>query len=222
MAVLFYVLRGYGDLWRRAGLEEDITQMRPGRCVCISPQVCFQYRSGDQPLVFLVSTAPKWRQEWWFDAPAGYWQQPDATRPSVELERTALVAPKDLPFAAEYLAPDGSEIRQLLETPAGGLAHCRLEAGRTTQAVRHRSVSEIWFVLSGTGRLWRRVEEDDAETVLKPGRCVTIPIGADFQFRAGTDAPLELMMGTYPRWPGAQEAHPVPGRWDADVVTSSL
>jgi mannose-6-phosphate isomerase-like protein (cupin superfamily) len=195
-ATLIYVIDGSGELRRRPGPNEDVTDMRPGRCLCIPPGVSFQCRSGDEALVALVSTA--------------------LARPGSEA--VELPPPKDLPFAAEYLAPDGSEIRQLLETPEGGLAHCLLPAGRTTRAVRHRTVSEIWFVLAGTGKVWRHTQEDEPETPLKPGRCVTIPRGAHFQFRAGAGAPLELMLGTYPRWPGADEAVPVPGQWEVSLA----
>ncbi len=40
----------------------------------------------------------------------------------------------------DYLAPDGSEIRLLLDLEGGSLAHCTLPPGRISVAQRHRTV----------------------------------------------------------------------------------
>jgi mannose-6-phosphate isomerase-like protein (cupin superfamily) len=55
----------------------------------------------------------------------------------------------------DYSAPDGSEIRLLLNVKGGGLAHCTLPPAATTLAVRHRTVEEIWYFLDGTGEVWK-------------------------------------------------------------------
>jgi mannose-6-phosphate isomerase-like protein (cupin superfamily) len=121
----------------------------------------------------------------------------------------------DLRDDPDYIAPDGSEIRLLLEDEAGGFAHCSMTQGACSQAVRHRTVDEIWFVLGGTGTIWRRSESSDtAEDLLRPARCVTIPVGTSFQFRADPHSPLRIGIGTFPRWPGAEEAEPVDGPWE--------
>jgi hypothetical protein len=39
---------------------------------------------------------------------------------------------------ADYLAPDGSEIRLLPAMKGGGLCHCTLPVGRTSSPVAHR------------------------------------------------------------------------------------
>jgi mannose-6-phosphate isomerase-like protein (cupin superfamily) len=114
-----------------------------------------------------------------------------------------------------YLAPDGSEIRELPRTSRGSLAHCRLPAGAVTIPVRHRTIEEIWYVLDGRGQVWRG---PDGETVaVEPGMALTIPLGASFQFRADDDSDLEMILTTMPPWPGADEAVRVDGPWEPTV-----
>jgi mannose-6-phosphate isomerase-like protein (cupin superfamily) len=100
-----------------------------------------------------------------------------------------------------------------LEFNSGGLAHCRLHANRTGSAVRHQTVQEIWYRLSGQGEIWRKSESESEVTRLEPGICVSIPVGTSFQFRNIGNEPLELMIATMPRWPGQQEAVAVQGLW---------
>jgi mannose-6-phosphate isomerase-like protein (cupin superfamily) len=97
------------------------------------------------------------------------------------------------------------------------MAHFRLSPGQTSAAVRHRSVEEIWFFLSGEGQMWRRDETHEAVVDVEPGVCVTIPTGTEFQFRATGDDALTAVGVTMPRWPGADEAIVVRGPWEPDV-----
>ncbi len=117
----------------------------------------------------------------------------------------------------DVIAPDGSEIRLLLATGRASMCHCTLPAGRTTLAVRHRTVEEIWFILGGTGEVWRR--DDSGEEVLGvgPGTSLTIPLGAEFQFRATGKEALIFVIATTPPWPGAEEAVRVADHWPPDV-----
>ncbi|MBE7209677.1 MAG: cupin domain-containing protein [Gluconacetobacter diazotrophicus] len=127
-----------------------------------------------------------------------------------------------LPLSAAPVvpAPDGSDVRPLLSLPAGSLAHFTLPAGAVSLAVQHRTVSELWFVESGEGEMWRE-QDGAAETVpLRPGVSLSIPLGCRFQFRAGTAAPLRAVAVTMPPWPGPDEAFPVPGPWAATVSPS--
>ncbi len=122
---------------------------------------------------------------------------------------------KDLPDRPDVLAPDGSEVRILLARAGGSMAHFRLAPGAVSKAVRHKTVEEIWYVLAGRGEMWRSL--DGAETVdaLRPGVCLTIPLGACFQFRShGPDA-LDAVAITMPPWPGDDEAEIVEGAWTA-------
>lgn len=115
--------------------------------------------------------------------------------------------------APTVVAPDGSDVRVLLRLQGGSMAHFSLAAGQVASAVTHRTVEEIWFVLSGAGEIWRRSGTQEAVTPLLPGLCLTIPLGTHFQFRAAADAPLAVVAITLPPWPGEGEAVPVPGPW---------
>jgi mannose-6-phosphate isomerase-like protein (cupin superfamily) len=113
----------------------------------------------------------------------------------------------------DVLAPDGSEIRLLVQVGGGSLVHCTLRPGVVTQAVQHRTVEEVWFCVAGSGQVWRSAEDTDEVTDLQPGVAVTIPLGTRFQFRATGAQPLEIVITTLPPWPGADEAICVEGRW---------
>ncbi|HET6315066.1 MAG TPA: cupin domain-containing protein [Chloroflexota bacterium] len=111
----------------------------------------------------------------------------------------------------DALAPDGSEIRELVRLDRGSMVHCTLRRGTITKAVRHRSVDEMWYCLAGAGELWRGDGAHAEIVALRPGVCVTISCGVSFQFRANQT--LELMISTMPPWPGADEAIPAQGAW---------
>jgi mannose-6-phosphate isomerase-like protein (cupin superfamily) len=109
------------------------------------------------------------------------------------------------------VAPDGSDVRVLLRLAGGSMAHFTLAPGRVSGAVRHRTVSEIWFVLAGRGEMWRGAADGGSVEVLEPGVCLTIPAGTAFQFRSLGDEPLAAVAITMPPWPGDDEAIPVAG-----------
>lgn len=119
----------------------------------------------------------------------------------------------------DYLAPDRSEIRLLAEVTGGGLAHCTLPPGGVSLAVRHRTVEELWYVLSGRGEVWRSHQGEEHVVEVEPGVSLGIPCGAHFQFRARGEAPLQILIATIPRWPGAEEAVPVPHHWPVHPPT---
>jgi mannose-6-phosphate isomerase-like protein (cupin superfamily) len=118
-----------------------------------------------------------------------------------------------LPARPDIIAPDGSDVRVLCRTSRGSMAHFELAAGRASDAIFHRSVDEIWYVLSGRGAMWRRQDGREQVVDLAPGVCVTIPQGTHFQFRAAAGAPLAAVGVTMPPWPGPGEAVAVPGKW---------
>lgn len=117
---------------------------------------------------------------------------------------------KTLPDACDVLAPDGSEVRVLLALDRGSMAHFRLPPGQVSKAVRHRTVEEIWYVLSGQGEMWW---SDTGVTALAAGTCLTIPVGVAFQFRTIGPEPLAVVGVTMPPWPGPDEAELVAGFW---------
>jgi mannose-6-phosphate isomerase-like protein (cupin superfamily) len=118
-----------------------------------------------------------------------------------------------LPRERTVVAPDGSDVRILLGLAAGGMAHFELPPGRTSLAVTHRTVEEIWWIVSGRGEMWRRQHGREDTVALEPGLCLTIPLGTHFQFRVLGSEPLRAVAVTMPPWPGEEEAIPVPGKW---------
>ena len=124
---------------------------------------------------------------------------------------------KTLGDVADAVAPDGTAVRLLLTLPGGSFAHFELPAGAVSHAVAHRTVEEIWWVLSGRGRIWRRSGETESVVDAASGLCLTIPLGTHFQFRAEPQAPFAFLAVTMPPWPGGDEAFPVAGPWRATV-----
>jgi mannose-6-phosphate isomerase-like protein (cupin superfamily) len=104
------------------------------------------------------------------------------------------------------LAPDGSIIRPLLELKGGGLAHCTLPQGGVSIPVMHRTVEEIWYFFEGEGQVWRLQNGCEEVVNVHPGVCLTIPLGAHFQFKNTIDQPLRFLISTIPPWPGVDEA----------------
>src|SRR5215210_4969390 len=116
---------------------------------------------------------------------------------------------KPLPSERSYLAPDGSEIRLLLDLECnnGGLAHCVLPAGGVSVAQRHKTVGEIWYFVQGLGQVWRKSADKEQEGCVidvSPGKCLTIERGEHFQFRNTGAEPLTLIIATIPSWPGPE------------------
>jgi len=113
----------------------------------------------------------------------------------------------------DAIAPDGSEIRLLAAAAQGAtrasLCEVRLAPGAVSRPVYHRTVEEIWHVVSGRGQVWRCPPGGRAEAIdVAPGDTLVIPIGWRFQFRAYADAALGFLCYTAPPWPGADEAQP--------------
>jgi mannose-6-phosphate isomerase-like protein (cupin superfamily) len=115
-------------------------------------------------------------------------------------------------------APDGTAVRLLPRLGGGSMAHFELPAGAVSHAVTHRTVEEIWFIVSGRGAIWRRQDSVERIEALGPGGSLTIPLGTAFQFRAEASEPLAFVAITMPPWPGAGEALPVPGPWTPTVA----
>ncbi len=112
-------------------------------------------------------------------------------------------------------APDGSRVQVLLSLAGGSMATFTLQPGQVSAAVRHRSVEELWYVVSGRGRMWRHDAVREEIVALEPGLCLSVPLGTAFQFRCEGDAPLVAVAVTMPPWPGEGEAVAVEGAWDA-------
>ena len=123
-----------------------------------------------------------------------------------------MVTSVELPSEPDAVAPDGAQIRLLVAGRCGSMAHAALEPGAVTRPVKHRTVEEVWYVLSGSGQIAIGGEI----VAVRAGSSVLIPTGTPFQFRAGY-AGLGVVMTTMPPWPGADEAEPAEGPWTPTV-----
>ncbi len=125
----------------------------------------------------------------------------------------AVPRPVGAPTLPDVHAPDGSEIRFLLGIDQGttrsSVVQVTLAAGQISRPVRHRTVEECWYVLSGTGDVWRAPETDGSGGEIdrvRTGDALAIPVGWAFQFKADDEASLTFLCVTMPPWPGADEA----------------
>jgi mannose-6-phosphate isomerase-like protein (cupin superfamily) len=123
-----------------------------------------------------------------------------------------------LPAEVTVLAPDASEIRALLRNEHASMAHGTLPPGQVSLAIKHKTVHEIWYILGGEGELWRRTPHQDEVVHLRAGVVVTIPVGAEFQFRTLGEEPLRFIMCTTPPWPGHDEAVHVAAHWPTSAA----
>ena len=65
-----------------------------------------------------------------------------------------------LPADPVATAPDGTHVRILPTLAGGSFAHFVLAPGKTSLAVAHRTVEEIWYFLDGRGEIWRRFSDE--------------------------------------------------------------
>jgi mannose-6-phosphate isomerase-like protein (cupin superfamily) len=128
---------------------------------------------------------------------------------------------KTLGAAIDAVAPDGTAVRLLPSLAGGSMAHFELPAGGVSHAVTHRTVEEIWFVVSGQGSIWRSLGSVERIDPLAPGTALTIPLGTAFQFRAEGALALAFVAITMPPWPGMDEALPAQGPWTPTVAAGS-
>jgi mannose-6-phosphate isomerase-like protein (cupin superfamily) len=120
------------------------------------------------------------------------------------------------------LAPDASEIRLLPNFEGAGLCHCTLSAGKISKPVRHKTVNEIWYCLSGKGEIWQMRNGEYEKMEFKTGDSFTIPVGNSFQFRNTGKTDLCILIVTIPKWPGEDEAEKAEGHWDQNQVGNKV
>lgn len=125
---------------------------------------------------------------------------------------------KRIASAPDAIAPDGTEVRVLASTDRGSMAHFTLPPKAVAKAVAHRTIDEVWYFLSGQGRMWRRQGGREDIVEVGPGVSITIPVGTHFQFRSDTHESLIAVGTSMPPWDNAgEEAFPVEGPWQATV-----
>jgi mannose-6-phosphate isomerase-like protein (cupin superfamily) len=124
---------------------------------------------------------------------------------------------RTLAAAADVIAPDGCEVRILAASARGSMAHFTLLPGEVARAVVHRTVEELWYFLTGTGRMWRQLGDREEIAAVGPGVSLAIPAGTRFQLRNDGAGPLAAVAVTMPPWPGEDEARLVEGPWPPTV-----
>ncbi len=93
------------------------------------------------------------------------------------------------------------------------MAHYSLPGYKISTPLSHKSVEEIWYIISGEGEMWLKSLDNEEVIPLSPGVCLTIHIGNHFQFRNLEKAPLCILISTMPSWLGPEEAVVVDGYW---------
>lgn len=111
---------------------------------------------------------------------------------------------KKIPEDYQHTSPAGAEVRLLMNNHLGGVAHCTLRKETISKAVRHKTVSEFWHVLSGNGAIWRKNGNQETIIELEKGMTIDIPLGTDFQYLSREDD-LVFICVTMPPWPGHDE-----------------
>ena len=101
---------------------------------------------------------------------------------------------KNLDQVPSFVTKDGSEIRELLAARQScivrqSLAEARLRPGARTAAHYHPQTEEIYFILSGHGRM--RIDHEQREVV--PGDAIAIPPGAVHQIASIGDETLRFL-----------------------------
>ena len=118
-----------------------------------------------------------------------------------------------IPKEYQHISPAGAEVRLLMNNHLGGMAHCTLKAQTISKAVRHKTVSEFWHILSGIGAIWRKMKIEETITPLIAGTSIDIPLGTDFQYSSGAED-LVFLCITMPPWQGSDEAsYVLQGAW---------
>lgn len=114
----------------------------------------------------------------------------------------------------DAVAPDSMDVWLLERVTGASSAIFRAKAGQTCRAVRHRTVEEIWYCLSGKSEMWMQAPDGSERTVsLTRGSCVAIPVATTFQLRNQGRCEANFFGVTVPAWPGEGEAEITEGKW---------
>ena len=114
--------------------------------------------------------------------------------------------------APDAIAPDGAEIRVLIDRPQGAtrlsMAEASVKPGERTACVSHRTIEEIWYVVRGSGVFHRLSPDGSAEqiTEVAPGDALLIPTGHRFWVENTGADDLVFLCCDAPPWPGPGEA----------------
>jgi mannose-6-phosphate isomerase-like protein (cupin superfamily) len=122
-----------------------------------------------------------------------------------------------LPVLPDAKSPAGADIRFIMDGPTGNMIHSTVPPGQINRATIHATVSEFWYVLEGSGEIWRKDAEEERVTALLSGVSIDIPVGTAFQYRNIGTEPLKFICISMPPWPGDHEARHLTGAWQPSI-----
>lgn len=123
-----------------------------------------------------------------------------------------------LPSTSDAKSPAGADIRFIMDGATGNMIHSTVPPGQINRATVHRTVNEFWYILEGSGEIWRSDGSEERITSLRPGVSIDISVGTAFQYRNVGMEPLKLICVTMPPWPGDHEAVHLEGPWRPTVL----
>ena len=106
---------------------------------------------------------------------------------------------------ADVIAPDGSQIRLIIDERHGAssasMVEVTLPTGQVSRPVYHQTVEEIWHILEGEGQVWRCPPQesqplDVPALSVSAGDALVIPTGWRFQFSASEGGDLRFLCFT--------------------------
>jgi len=122
-----------------------------------------------------------------------------------------------LPSRPDAKSPAGADIRFIMDGTTGNMIHSTVPAGQINRAMLHKTVSEFWYILEGSGEIWRKDNKEERITALVKGVSIDIPVGTAFQYRNTGSTPLKFICISMPPWPGDAEAAHINGAWQPTV-----
>jgi len=122
-----------------------------------------------------------------------------------------------LPLRPDAKSPAGADIRFIMDGTTGNMIHSTVPAGQINRAMLHKTVSEFWYILEGSGEIWRKDNKEERITALVKGVSIDIPVGTAFQYRNTGSTPLKFICISMPPWPGDAEAAHINGAWQPTV-----
>jgi mannose-6-phosphate isomerase-like protein (cupin superfamily) len=119
-----------------------------------------------------------------------------------------------LPESRSYPALSGADIRLLIQLPQGELTHASCRSGLVSKSSMLVDHYEMFYVIAGTGELWRKCPEYEGVVALRPGRWAAMPAGTHFQYRALQETTLVFLVAVLPRFDEAAVRDGDHGPWD--------
>ncbi len=111
----------------------------------------------------------------------------------------------ELPASPDRASASGASEMRLLPPdprpsfPEGEIVHATTLTTKPSDSAKLTDAGELFYVLEGEGELWRATGALGEEVPLRPGCCVSIPVGIEYQYIARR-TPLKFLVATAPRF----------------------